>query len=36
VRIDGGDLALILEGIDLTGATRRKRYRRPDSAVAES
>lgn len=36
VRIDGGDLALILEGIDLTGATRRKRYRRPETGPAES
>ena len=27
VEIDSGELAMMLEGIDLAGATRRKRYR---------
>lgn len=31
VEISAGDLALILEGVELEGATRRKRYRRPDA-----
>jgi transposase len=30
VEIDAGELALMLEGIDLEGARRRKRYRRDD------
>lgn len=30
VEISSGDLALLLEGIELQGSTRRKRYRRPD------
>ncbi len=29
VQMDVAELSLILEGIDLSGATRRKRYRRP-------
>jgi transposase len=33
VEISAGDLALMLEGIELAGATRRKRYRRPDDSV---
>lgn len=35
-RLDSTDLALILEGIDLESVTRRKRYRRPLEATAES
>lgn len=36
VRLDPGDLALILEGIDLASVTRRKRYRRPEHAPAQT
>ena len=36
VRLSAGDLALILEGIDLRSVTRRKRYRRPDPSAPES
>ena len=36
LRLDPTDLALILEGIDLGSVTRRKRYRRPVEATAES
>ena len=32
VKIDPGDLAMILAGIDLNSAQRRKRWRRPESA----
>jgi len=31
VEISSGDLALLLEGIELEGATRRKRYCHPDA-----
>jgi len=34
VEIDPGQLAMILEGIDLRSAVRRKRYRHPRSAPA--
>jgi transposase len=34
VEISAGDLALMLEGIELEGATQRKRYRRPDGPMA--
>lgn len=33
VEIDAGELAMILEGIDLRTAVRRKRYRRPTRPV---
>jgi transposase len=33
VEISAGDLALMLEGIELEGATQRKRYRRPEAPV---
>ena len=33
VEISAGDLALMLEGIELEGATQRKRYRRPDAPI---
>jgi transposase len=33
VEISAGDLALMLEGIELAGATKRKRYRRDESLV---
>ncbi len=36
VRLDAGDLALILEGIDLASVTRRKRHRRPLEAITET
>jgi len=36
VRLDAGELALILEGIDLASVTRRKRHRRPRGAPAET
>ena len=36
VRLDPADLALILEGIDLSSVTRRARYRRPEDLLAES
>jgi len=34
VEISAGDLALMLEGIELEGATQRKRYRRPEGPMA--
>lgn len=34
--IDAGELAMILEGIDLRTAVRRKRYRRPAKPVAHA
>ncbi len=34
VEISSGALALMLEGIELQGATQRKRYRRPDAPIA--
>jgi transposase len=36
VRLDPADLALILEGIDLSSVTRRKRYQRAFDQVDES
>ena len=36
VQIDAGTLAMILEGIDLRGATRRLRYRRRTEAPPEN
>lgn len=38
VEIDAGDLALLLEGIDASGAKRSKRYRKPreDSHIDEA
>lgn len=33
VEISAGDLALMLEGIELEGAMQRKRYRRPDAPI---
>lgn len=33
VQIDAGELGLMLEGLDLRGARRRKRYRRPADGV---
>ncbi len=33
VEISAGDLALILEGIELQGATQRKRYRQSDTPL---
>jgi transposase len=37
VEVDAGDLALILEGLDLRGAKRRKRwYRSPHEGVCPS
>lgn len=35
VEIDTGELAMILEGIDLRTAVRRKRYRRPTKPVTD-
>lgn len=34
LEIGAGDLALLLEGIDLSSARRRPRYRRPETASA--
>ena len=36
IRLDPADLALILEGIDLSSVTRRRRYRRPIEGGAEN
>ena len=36
VRVDAGELALILEGIDLDSVARRRRYRRPLEPIVES
>lgn len=36
VELDTAELGLILEGIDLSAATRRKRYRRPNICVSEN
>lgn len=35
VRMDAGELAMLLEGVDLHAA-RRKRYRRPDGVAAQN
>jgi transposase len=36
VELDPAELGLILEGIDLSAAVRRKRYRRPNQRVPEN
>jgi transposase len=36
VELDAGELGLMLEGLDLRGAHRRRRYRRPARCVADA
>lgn len=36
VRLSAGDLAMILEGVDLRSITRRRRHHRPETPSAES